>query len=127
MEEGEMKIEKFEDIQSWRKARELSNLVYDVTMRDSFTRDYVLSKQIRAASGSVMHNIAEGFDAGYDKEFIRFLKLTRRSATEVQSEIYLAIDRRYISQIVFTAIYEKAIDVKKLINAFIGYLSSSKS
>ena len=91
MEEGEMKIEKFEDIQSWRKARELSNLVYDVTMRDSFTRDYVLSKQIRAASGSVMHNIAEGFDAGYDKEFIRFLKLTRRSATEVQSEIYLAI------------------------------------
>ena len=127
MEEGEMKIEKFEDIQSWRKARELSNLVYDVTMRDSFTRDYVLSKQIRAASGSVMHNIAEGFDAGYDKEFIRFLKLTRRSATEVQSEIYLAIDRRYISQIEFTAIYEKAIEVKKLINAFIGYLSSSKS
>ena len=73
-----------------------------------------------------MHNIAEGFDAGYDTEFVRFLKLARRSATEVQSEAYLAMDRKYIIQEEFQAIYNKATEVKKLINSFIGYLNSSK-
>lgn len=74
-----------------------------------------------------MHNIAEGFDAGYDKEFTRFLRLARRSATEVQSQLYLAFDQNYISQEDFDRIYKKTIDTKKLINAFIAYLKKSNS
>lgn len=73
-----------------------------------------------------MHNIAEGFDAGSDTEFIRFLKYSRRSASEVQSELYIALDRHYITQDQFQRIYDQATSVKKLINAFISYLRKSR-
>lgn len=69
-----------------------------------------------------MHNIAEGFDAGSDAEFIRFLKYARRSASEVQSQLYLALDRQYITTEQFEAIYDQATQYKKLVNAFISYL-----
>ncbi|NJN43320.1 MAG: four helix bundle protein [Anaerolineae bacterium] len=91
-----MKIERFEDILAWQKARELTNLVYNAVEKDRFSKDLVLRNQITAAAGSSMHNIAEGFDAGYDTEFIRFLKMARRSVTEVQSQAYLALDRAHI-------------------------------
>jgi four helix bundle protein len=121
-----MKIERFEDIMAWQKARELTNLVYNAVEKEKFSKDFVLRNQITDAAGSSMHNFAEGFDAGYDTEFVRFLKLARRSATEVQSEAYLALDRKYIIQEEFQAIYNQATEVKKLINSFIGYLNSSK-
>jgi four helix bundle protein len=74
-----------------------------------------------------MHNVAEGFGAGYNKEFLRFLRITRRSATEVQSQLYLALDRKYITQKEFDQIYAKATEAKKLIYAFIAYLKNPKS
>ena len=89
-----MKIEKFEELDSWKKARELTNLIYDLTEQEGFKKDFRLCGQVRDASGSIMHNIAEGFDAGSDAEFIRFLKISRRSASEVQSQLYLALDRQ---------------------------------
>jgi len=122
----EVKIERFEDVQAWQEARVLANLVYDVTAKGTFAKDYDLRDQIRAAAGSVMHNIAEGFDAGSDAAFIPFLKYARRSASEVQSEAYLALDRHYIAQDEFQAIYNQATRCKKLINAFIAYLRKSK-
>ena len=81
------KIERFEDLQSWQKARQLTNLIYDLTEHPKFCKDFHLSSQIQDAAGSAMHNIAEGFDAGTNPEFIRFLKMSRRSASEVQSEL----------------------------------------
>jgi four helix bundle protein len=120
-----MKIERFEDVQAWQMARELANMVYDVTDSGVFAKDFGLRDQIRDAAGSVMHNIAEGFEAGTDAEFIRFLIIARRSASEVQSELYLALDRRYLSTETFQAVYDKATEVKKKINAFIGYLRKS--
>lgn len=90
-------IQRFEDLQSWQKARQLANAVYDLTDQPGFAKDFKLRDQIRDAAGSVMHNIAEGFDSGTDPEFIRFLKIARRSASEVQSELYLALDRKYIN------------------------------
>lgn len=117
-----MKIERFEDIKAWQVARVLANLVYDATMGETFARDFELRHQIRGAAGSVMHNIAEGFEAGADAEFARFLKIARRSASEVQSEAYLALDRHYVTNSAFQEIYDRATDAKKLINAFIGYL-----
>ena len=76
-------IQRFEDLQSWQKARQLVNAVYDLTDQPGFAKDFKLRDQIRDAAGSVMHNIAEGFDSGTDPEFIRFLKIARRSASEV--------------------------------------------
>jgi four helix bundle protein len=121
-----MRIERFEDLHAWQESRVLANLVYDVTERGVFARDFGLRDQIQEAAGSVMHNIAEGFDAGADSEFIPFLKYGRRSASEVQSESYLALDRRYINQEQFQVIYDQAMKTKKLINAFIAYLRRSK-
>ncbi len=91
------KIERFEDLQTWQKARALANAVYDLTGTASFSKDLRLRSQIQDAAGSVMHNIAEGFDAGSSPEFARFLKIARRSASEVQSELYLALDRQYLN------------------------------
>ena len=81
-----MRIEKFEDIQAWQQARILANLVYDAADQGLFAKNFGLRNQIHEAAGSVMHNIAEGFDSGTDREFIPFLKYARRSASEVQSE-----------------------------------------
>jgi four helix bundle protein len=121
-----MKIEQFEDIRAWQQARELSNLVYDLTEKEKFAKDFRLRDQIQGASGSIMHNIAEGFDDGSDAEFIRFLKYSRRSASEVQSEIYLALDRKYIGAEDFQKVYDLATMTKKSINAFTAYLRKSQ-
>ncbi len=121
-----MKIERFEDIRAWQQARELSKLVYELTRQGNFAKDFRLRDQITGAAGSIMHNIAEGFDDGSDVEFIRFLKYARRSASEVQSEIYLALDCNYISSEDFQKVYDLATTTKKSINAFIAYLRKSK-
>ncbi len=107
------KIERFEDLQSWQKARQLTNMIYDLTEQVNFAKDFHLKDQIQDAAGSVMHNIAEGFDAGTNPEFIRFLKISRRSASEVQSELYLALDRNYINQEDLTKAYNLATETKK--------------
>lgn len=72
-----------------------------------------------------MHNIAEGFDAGSDTEFVRFLKYARRSASEVQSQLYLALDRRYITEAELHTAYNLATEVKRLINGLIAYLHNN--
>jgi four helix bundle protein len=120
-----VKIQRFEDLESWKKARELANIVYDLTDQKEFMRDFQLRDQIRDAAGSVMHNIAEGFDAGSDTEFIRFLKIARRSASEVQSELYLALDRKYITADQLKTAYDKATEAKRLINGLVAYLRRS--
>ena len=122
-----MKIERFEDLKAWQQARILANMVYDATDQGDFARDFRLRDQIRGAAGSVMHNCAEGFDSGSDSEFIVFLKYARRSASEIQSQIYLALDRKYVDETSFKQIYDKATEAKKIINALIAYLRKSKS
>ena len=117
-----VKIKRFEDLHSWQKARELTNLIYRFTGQGAFAKDYELRNQIRRSAGSSMHNIAEGFDAGSNLEFIRFLKIARRSASEVQSQLYLALDQNYISNDDLKKAYDLASEVKRLINGMIGYL-----
>jgi len=121
-----MKVKKFEDLDCWKKARELVNMIYDLTNQEKFKKDFRLSGQIRDAGGSAMHNIAEGFDAGSDAEFIRFLKISRRSGSEVQSQLYLALDQKYITPIQLRDAYEKATELKRLINGLIAYLGKAK-
>lgn len=120
-----MGIKAFEEIRAWQKGRELANLVYEVTRGREFRQDFELARQMRSASGSVLHNIAEGFDSGSNTEFKRFLRYSRRSASEVQSQAYLALDAQYITKEQFERIYETALEVKKLTTAFINYLSKT--
>jgi four helix bundle protein len=120
-----MKVQRFEDLQCWQKARQLANLIYDLT--GLFAKDFRLREQVRDAAGSVMHNIAEGFDSGTDLEFIRFLKISRRSVSEVQSELYLALDRKYITEQERRQAYDLATETKRLINGLIPYLRETKS
>lgn len=120
------KISRFEDLHSWQKGRQLTNFVYDLTEHPKFAKDLRLCGQIQDAAGSIMHNIAEGFDSGTNPEFIRFLKMARRSGSEVQSELYLTFDRKYIGQDELTSAYNLATETKKLINGLIAYLRKPK-
>jgi four helix bundle protein len=115
-------IKRFEDIQAWQAARELTQMVYVVSTRGRFARDYRLRDQIQGSAISVMSNVAEGFDARTDREFIRFLGYARRSATELQSQLYIALDQSYITQEEFGHIYAQATKTKSLIGGFIRYL-----
>jgi four helix bundle protein len=116
-------IERFEDIEAWQLARELIREIYAATRANGFSHDYGLKDQITRASGSIMHNTAEGFDAGSDAEFIRFLRYAQRSATEVKSELYVALDQAYITQDEFARLYGKTTTVYNKIGAFIKYLN----
>jgi four helix bundle protein len=120
-------IKQFEDVKAWQEARILVNMIYEVSNSGLFSKDWRLRDQIRDAAGSVMHNIAEGFDAGSDAEFVRFLKYARRSGSEVQSQLYIALDQEYLHQHRFQQLYDQATRTKKLINAFISYLERSRS
>ncbi len=118
-------IKNFEDLHAWQKARELAGFVYGLTRKDKFSHDFGLRNQIQDAAGSVMHNIAEGFESGTDPEFVRFLKMARRSAGEVQSELYLAIDCGYITTDELRRAYDLASEAKRLINGLVSYLRKS--
>ncbi len=119
-------IKKFEDLRAWQSSRELVKLVYDTTNIGAFQKDFGLRDQIRRAAISVMSNIAEGFGAGSDAEFVRFLGYSRRSVSETQSQLYAALDIKYLSQEQFDEIYKKANEAERQVNAFIGYLSNSR-
>lgn len=117
-----MKIERFEEIEAWQLARELTRMVYRLTKMERFAKDFGLKGQIQDAAGSTMHNIAEGFDAETTAEFIRFLRYAKRSCTEVQSELYVALDEDYITQTEFDDAYEQAQRTRAAIRGFICYL-----
>jgi len=116
------KIQRFEDIEAWQLARELARKVYRLTKKPRFAKDYGLKRQIQDAAGSSMHNIAEGFDSETNAEFIRFLRYAKRSCTEVQSELYLALDEEYVSTDEFKDVYEQARRTRAAIYGFIKYL-----
>ena len=82
-----MKIERFEDIEAWQLARELTLKVYRLTKKPSFEKDYGLKRQIQEAAGSAMHNIAEGFDSESNAEFTRFLRYAKRSFTKCETPV----------------------------------------
>lgn len=117
-----MKIERFEDIEAWQLARELTCQVYSLTKKARFARDFGLRGQIQDAAGSSMHNIAEGFDAETNPEFIRFLRYAKRSCTEVQSELCVALDQAYITDTEFKEVYDHAGRTRAAIRGFINYL-----
>ena len=118
-----MKFERFEDIKAWQEARELVKFVYKAIKSNAeFRRDYRLASQIQAAAVSVMANIAEGFARRSNKEFTQFLFISKSSAAEVQSHLYVALDRDYIDKEMFDPIYKSAETVSRMNSNLIKYL-----
>ena len=119
------KVERFEDLRIWQEARILCQEVYDISNRESFARDFALKNQIRASSGSVMDNIAEGFERGGNKEFINFLGIAKGSSGEVRSQLYRAVDQRYVNVETFERMKMRAEKISGGITNFIVYLKGS--
>jgi len=119
------KIERFEDIVAWRKARALTKDIYTVSKTGEFARDFGLRDQIQRASVSTMSNIAEGFERGGDNEFIQFLSHAKGSCGEVRSQLYVASDQGYIVPADFDTLSGQATEVSCLIAGFMSYLQHS--
>ena len=115
-------IVRFEEIDSWKLARELTNLVYELTQLPAFSKDFGLRDQIRRAAVSVMSNIAEGFESRTDIQFINFLGMARASAGEVRSQLYIALDQKYISNEQFKNAFNLAEQCAQKVSSFISYL-----
>lgn len=122
-----MALKRFEEIHAWQEARKLVKMIYLLTDEGKFAKDFGLRDQIRRASVSIMANIAEGFDCDSQVEFARFLGIARRSAVEVQSLLYTALDVGYIAEKDFKTHYEQADKAKALTGAFRHALIKGKS
>jgi len=113
-----MRIDKFEELIAWQEARKLVNQIYDITDRDRL-KDLGLANQIQKAAVSVMANISEGFGRYSFKDSKQFFTMARGSVSEVQSHLYVMLDRKMISESSFNDIYEQAAKTSKLINGLI--------
>ena len=118
------KIERFEDIEAWKVAREISRQVYSITRSGNFAKDFGLRDQMQRSAVSIMANIAEGFDSGSSREFVRFLGYALRSATELQSHLYVALDQDYLNKQEFDVLFTSITKCKNLISGFARYLRS---
>ena len=118
------KIESFEDILSWQKGRELVKEIYRVTSKSPFSKDFALREKIRKACISIVSNIAEGFERKTDGQFIYFLNVAKGSAAEVKSQLYLALDLKYIDKEEFDYLIDKISEISKLLYGLITYLQN---
>ncbi len=115
-------IKRFEDLKCWKEARNLVKLVYDVTNKSTFRKDFELVRQVRRSAVSSMANIAEGFHRNSNKDFMRFLDYARGSIAETLSHCYVALDQKYIDEAKLSEIKDGADAVWKKVNNFISYL-----
>ncbi len=119
-------ISRFEDLDIWRKSREYNKKVYAITLYDPFSKDYRFKDQIRAAFGSIMDNIAEGFERDGNNEFILFLGYAKGSAGEVRSQLYRACDCKYITEDECAILVGEVLELSKSISGFINCLKNSE-
>ncbi len=115
-------IGRFEEIEAWKKARELTNEIYSVSNRGPFLKDYGLRDQIRRACISIMSNIAEGFERGGTGEFLQFLAMAKGSIGEVRTHLYIGLDQGYISQERFNKLYNLTLEIGGMIGRLMNYL-----
>ncbi|MCP9469329.1 MAG: four helix bundle protein [Nitrospira sp.] len=123
-----MKLTRFEDLDCWKEARQLTRQVYEAVHRNStWQKDVRLCNQIQSAAGSVMANIAEGFVRRSNKEFMQFLFIAMSSCAEVQSHLYISVDQGYLSKDTFESIYEQANKTARIISGLIKYLRAKQT
>lgn len=116
---------RFEDIDAWQRSRELTNKIYEITSKGDFARDFGLKDQIRRASVSIMSNIGEGFERSGTGEFAHFLATAKGSAGEVRSQLYVALDQGYISQVLFDLLSAGVTDSSRMLSGLMTYLKKS--
>lgn len=122
-----MIVEKFEDLIIWQESRELTKYVRNLTNRLPFKNDFRFCSQINSASGSIMDNVAEGFERDGNKEFIQYLYIAKGSNGEVRSQAYRAFDANFISEEELKHVLVKTESLKYKINSLINKLKNSGS
>ena len=119
-------VTNFEELYIWQISREFCKDIFRIINYEQFSKDFRLKDQIRAASGSVMDNIAEGFERGGNKEFVQFLYIAKGSCGETRSQLYRALDSKYITDEELNVLKQKAIHLSQSIGNFIKYLKQSE-
>lgn len=119
------RIERFEDLEACKQARELARAIHAVTRRGAFSRDFSLKDHTRRAAVSVMGNIAEGFERGGNKVFLHFLGIAKGSCGELRSHLYAALDQEYVTEGEHRALHEQALAVSRIIAGLMGHLRRS--
>lgn len=118
-------FESFEDIEAWRKGRELTRDIYTISNHGPFSKDFGLRDQIRRACVSIISNIAEGFERGGTREFLQFLAIAKGSSGEGGSQIYVALDQDYITKETFTRLSSLTRETGRLIGGLMNYLRTT--
>lgn len=119
-------IKRFEEIDAWKVSREMCNKIGNLIDEGQFKNCFKLIGQIEASSGSIMDNIAEGFERGTRAEFIQFLGYSKGSCGEFRSQLYRALDRKYLNQEQFEELYIKAVRISAMIQKLIEYLQKTE-
>jgi four helix bundle protein len=125
-EKKKERIDKFEDLIAWQKARELTREVYQISRQGAFAKDFGLSGQIQRASVSIMSNVAEGFERGGRSEFHQFLSVAKASCAEVRSLLYVSLDIKYIAKTKFERILNKAEEVGRVVGGLRAAVAKQK-
>jgi len=118
------KVDRFEDLDCWKKSRELVNVIFDICENQMKNKDFSTQDQIKRAALSTMNNIAEGFGRYSNKEFIRFLEYSAASSMEIRSMLYILSDRKYIDEIEFEKCYQLTNDLTNITLGLIRYLKT---
>jgi four helix bundle protein len=119
-------VKAFEDLEIWQIAREFSKVIYEITSRESLSKDFSFKNQIRGSSGSMMDNVAEGFERGGKKEFVQFLVIAKGSAGEARSQLSRALDQNYITEEEFISAKEMVIGFSSRTQRLIEYLNKTE-
>lgn len=116
----------FEELKVWQMSRDFCKDIFRITSYELFSKEFRFRDQLRASSGSIMDNIAEGFERGGNKEFIQFLYIAKGSCGETRSQLYRSLDFGYITNEHFHFLKEKVMQIIQAISGFINYLKQSE-
>jgi four helix bundle protein len=121
-----VKIERFEELEAWKRSREVAKLIYQLSGSANFGRDLGLKDQIRRAAVSIPSNIAEGFERDGNKEFLQFLSIAKGSCGEVRSQLYIALDQQYLTKTQFDSASNQLTELSRMLSGLIKYLRNSE-
>ena len=119
-------FKRFEDIDAWQKSRILAKQINEITLSPIFKENQELKWQIKKSAGSIMDNIAEGFERGGKKEFIQFLSISKGSAGEIRSQIYRSIDSDLITNQQGEELLKLAEEISMMLEGLMNYLRNSE-